>query len=66
MCNKIINVQLYAYVIADVYRMYTSQLQHEGGVANGHICSLLHSSVLHGGMLCIAAMATSLCSSCVG
>ena len=39
-----------------------TQSQHEGGVANGHInftkCSIPHSSALHGGMLCTAAMVT--------
>ena len=43
-----------------------TQSQHEGGVANGHInftnCSIPHSSVLHGGMLCTAVMVTPLCS----
>ena len=56
MCNEITNLQLYAWVTADiyclcflyvcmyVYRTYISQ--HEGGVANGHInftkCSIPH------------------------
>ena len=44
-----------------------TQSQHEGGVSNGHVnftnCSIPHSSVLHGGMLCTAVIVTPLAKS---
>ena len=64
MCYENISVQLYG---SQFMFIELTQSQHEGGVANGHInftnCSIPHSSVLHGGMLCTAAMVTPLAKS---
>ena len=67
MCYENVSVQSYGSYAPQLMFIEPTQSQHKGGVANGPInftnCSLPHSSLLHGGMLCTAAMVTPLAKS---